>query len=87
VWFSVLVLFADQALGFSDSTFSTPLPASMAKKSLLIRLMSTAGTGFFYITKKNPRNVPQKLHLMKYDPVVRQHVVFTCVCLWFFFLS
>lgn len=45
-------------------------------KTLAIKLLSTAGTGFFYVTKKNPRNVAHKLSLMKYDPVVRQHVVF-----------
>jgi large subunit ribosomal protein L33 len=45
-------------------------------KSLAIKLVSTAGTGFFYVTRKNPRNVAHKLSLMKYDPIVRQHVVF-----------
>ncbi|CAM9992137.1 unnamed protein product [Heterosigma akashiwo] len=42
-----------------------------------IKLVSSAGTGFFYRTTKNPRNVPEKLQLMKYDPVVRKHVLFT----------
>jgi len=28
-------------------------------------------------TKKNPRNVPHKLQLVKYDPVVNKHVLFT----------
>jgi large subunit ribosomal protein L33 len=45
-------------------------------KALAIKLLSTAGTGFFYVTRKNVRNTPHKLSLMKYDPVVRQHVVF-----------
>jgi ribosomal protein L33 len=27
--------------------------------------VGTAGTGFFYTTSKNPRNVPRKLALMK----------------------
>lgn len=34
-------------------------------KSIAIKLVSTAGTGFFYATKKNPRNVPAKLSLKK----------------------
>ena len=34
-------------------------------KTLAIKLLSGAGTGFFYITTKNPKNVPQKLALMK----------------------
>ncbi|KAJ1485579.1 ribosomal protein L33 [Baffinella frigidus] len=46
-------------------------------KSILIKMMSGAGTGFFYVTKKNPKRVPEKLVLRKYDPVVRQHVLFT----------
>jgi large subunit ribosomal protein L33 len=41
-----------------------------------IKLLSTAGTGFYYVTKKNPRNVTEKLVLKKYDPVVRKHVEF-----------
>eukprot|EP00591_Stephanopyxis_turris_P012450 CAMPEP_0195518158 /NCGR_PEP_ID=MMETSP0794_2-20130614/12406_1 /TAXON_ID=515487 /ORGANISM="Stephanopyxis turris, Strain CCMP 815" /LENGTH=57 /DNA_ID=CAMNT_0040647079 /DNA_START=66 /DNA_END=239 /DNA_ORIENTATION=+ len=51
----------------------------MAKKKgavLAIKLLSTAGTGFFYATKKNVKNVTQKLQLMKYDPIVRRHVLF-----------
>jgi large subunit ribosomal protein L33 len=39
--------------------------------SMLIKLLSQAGTGSFYVTKKNPRNTPFKLALMKYDAKVR----------------
>jgi large subunit ribosomal protein L33 len=49
----------------------------MAKPStILIRLVSTADTGFFYVTKKNPRTATGKLELRKYDPRVRKHVLF-----------
>ncbi len=41
-----------------------------------IRLVSTAKTGFFYVTKKNARTMTDKLTLKKYDPVVRKHVEF-----------
>ena len=41
-----------------------------------IKLVSTAKTGFYYVTKKNPRNLTEKLVLKKYDPVVRKHVEF-----------
>ena len=41
-----------------------------------IKLISTAGTGFFYTTTKNKRTTPQKLEFKKYDPVVRKHVPF-----------
>jgi large subunit ribosomal protein L33 len=42
----------------------------------VIKLCSTAGSGFTYITKKNRRNDPDRLVLRKYDPVIRQHVDF-----------
>jgi large subunit ribosomal protein L33 len=49
----------------------------MAKKNiLLVKLVSTADTGFYYVTKKNPKTKTEKLKLKKYDPVVRKHVVF-----------
>jgi large subunit ribosomal protein L33 len=46
-------------------------------KSIFVKLMSGAGTGFFYVTRKNPKTNPDRLALRKYDPVVRQHVLFT----------
>ncbi len=49
----------------------------MAKaNTILIKLVSTADTGFYYITKKNPRNSTDKMTFRKYDPVVRKHVLF-----------
>ena len=49
----------------------------MAKPStILIRLVSTADTGFFYVTKKNSRTKTDKLVMKKYDPVARKHVEF-----------
>jgi large subunit ribosomal protein L33 len=49
----------------------------MAKKATIkIRLNSSAGTGFFYVAKKNPRTKTEKLKFMKYDPVARKHVEF-----------
>ena len=41
-----------------------------------IKLLSSAGTGFFYVTKKNPRTKTEKLELKKFDPVARKHVIF-----------
>lgn len=41
-----------------------------------IKLVSSAGTGFYYTTTKNKRNTPDKMEFRKYDPVVRQHVIF-----------
>lgn len=49
----------------------------MAKSNVVqIRLVSTADTGYFYVTKKNARSATGKLELSKYDPVVRKHVKF-----------
>lgn len=42
----------------------------------LVKLRSTAGTGYTYITRKNRRNDPDRLVLRKYDPVIRRHVAF-----------
>jgi large subunit ribosomal protein L33 len=51
--------------------------SAMAKPATVkIRLVSTADTGFFYVTKKNPRNTTEKMVFRKYDPVVRKHVEF-----------
>ena len=39
-------------------------------------MVSTAGTGYAYVTRKNRRNTPDRLVLRKFDPVVRRHVEF-----------
>ena len=41
-----------------------------------IRLVSSAGTGHFYTTDKNKRNMPEKMQIKKYDPKVRKHVIY-----------
>lgn len=49
----------------------------MAKAATVkIRLTSTADTGYFYVTKKNPRTKTEKLTLRRYDPIARKHVDF-----------
>jgi large subunit ribosomal protein L33 len=49
----------------------------MAKKNIvLIKLVSSAATGFYYVTKKNPKTKTEKLAFRKYDPVARKHVIF-----------
>jgi large subunit ribosomal protein L33 len=51
--------------------------SAMAKPTTVkIKLVSTADTGFFYVTKKNPRTQTEKLAFRKYDPVARKHVEF-----------
>jgi large subunit ribosomal protein L33 len=49
----------------------------MAKAaSLKIKLVSSADTGYYYVTKKNSRTMTDKLVKTKYDPIARKHVEF-----------
>ncbi|MER6500664.1 50S ribosomal protein L33 [Streptomyces sp. NPDC001455] len=50
----------------------------MARTELrpVVRLRSTAGTGYTYVTRKNRRSDPERMVLRKYDPVARRHVDF-----------
>lgn len=41
---------------------SSPPPACL---QLLVKLLSTAGTGYFYVARKNPRKLPKKLEFVK----------------------
>ena len=41
-----------------------------------IKLVSTADTGHFYTTDKNKKNMPKKMEIKKFDPVVRKHVIY-----------
>ena len=49
----------------------------MAKPTTqLIKMVSTADTGYFYVTMKNSRTLTEKLSMRKYDPRARKHVLF-----------
>lgn len=49
----------------------------MAKpNTVLVKLVSSADTGYFYVAKKNTRTQTDKLEFRKYDPVARKHVMF-----------
>ncbi|NBN63758.1 50S ribosomal protein L33 [Microvirga tunisiensis] len=49
----------------------------MAKATTIkIKLLSTADTGFFYVTKKNSRTMTEKMSMRKYDPIAKKHVEF-----------
>ena len=41
-----------------------------------IKLISSADTGFYYVTKKNSRTMTEKLKMKKYDPITKKHVEF-----------
>eukprot|EP00274_Cyanoptyche_gloeocystis_P006895 CAMPEP_0196655202 /NCGR_PEP_ID=MMETSP1086-20130531/4946_1 /TAXON_ID=77921 /ORGANISM="Cyanoptyche gloeocystis , Strain SAG4.97" /LENGTH=78 /DNA_ID=CAMNT_0041987377 /DNA_START=108 /DNA_END=344 /DNA_ORIENTATION=- len=71
---------AQEAVSFFSFGAAVAAPVVfMAKKKgarLVITLESSAGTGFTYTTQKNRKNTTARLALKKYDPVVKQHVVF-----------
>ncbi|HLH91766.1 MAG TPA: 50S ribosomal protein L33 [Xanthobacteraceae bacterium] len=49
----------------------------MAKAAMIkVKLVSSADTGFYYVTKKNSRTKTDKLVMRKYDPVAKKHVEF-----------
>jgi large subunit ribosomal protein L33 len=49
----------------------------LAKSNIVVvKLVSSANTGYYYVTKKNPRKQTEKLEFRKYDPIARKHVVF-----------
>ena len=49
----------------------------MAKATTIkVKLVSSADTGFFYVTKKNSRTMTEKLKMKKYDPIAKKHVEF-----------
>lgn len=49
----------------------------MAKPAtVLVKMVSTADTGYFYVAKKNPKKTTEKLEFRKFDPVARKHVAF-----------
>ena len=50
----------------------------MAKAtSLKIKLVSSADTGHYYVTRKNSRTQTEKLTKKKYDPVAKKHVEYS----------
>jgi large subunit ribosomal protein L33 len=50
---------------------------AMAKATTIkVKLVSSADTGFYYVTKKNSRTMTDKLVKKKYDPVAKRHVEF-----------
>jgi large subunit ribosomal protein L33 len=61
----------------SAARFAFARIIQMAKAvTIKVKLVSSADTGFYYVTKKNSRTQTEKLSFKKYDPVVRKHVEF-----------
>ena len=51
--------------------------AKKKKATMLYRMISSAGTGFFFVGEKSTKYATRKLALRKYDPLVNQYVLFT----------
>jgi large subunit ribosomal protein L33 len=47
-----------------------------SEKRVIVKMRSTAGTGYVYTTRKNKVSDRERLVLRKYDPRIRQHVEF-----------
>jgi large subunit ribosomal protein L33 len=60
----------------NDFRYQEDSPLSKSELRPLVKLRSTGGTGFTYVTRKNRRNNPERMVLRKYDPVLRRHVDF-----------
>jgi large subunit ribosomal protein L33 len=59
----------------SAATFIRGFPMAKAV-TIKVKLVSSADTGFYYVTKKNSRTMTEKLVKKKYDPVAKKHVEF-----------
>lgn len=55
---------------------TTILMARGKGKTIPIKLLSSVGTGFFYTTRKNVSRNAEKMAVVKFDPIVRKHVLF-----------
>jgi large subunit ribosomal protein L33 len=52
------------------------VPAMAKAVTIKVKLVSTADTGYYYVTKKNSRTMTEKMSMKKYDPVAKKHVEF-----------
>lgn len=50
--------------------------AKKKRPAVLFKLVSTAGTGFYYTARRNPKKRPTKMEFSKYDPIAKKHVLF-----------
>jgi len=50
--------------------------AKRKRAAVLFKMVSTEGTGYYYLARRNPKKRPNKMEFMKYDPVAQKHVLF-----------
>jgi large subunit ribosomal protein L33 len=53
-----------------------PKASKSKRNSILFKMVSTAGTGYFYLARRNPKQKQEKMVFSKYDPIKREHVEF-----------
>ena len=53
-----------------------PKSSKPKRNAILFKMVSSAGTGYFYTARRNPKKKPEKMEFTKYDPVARKHVKF-----------
>lgn len=53
-----------------------PKSSKAKRSSILFKMVSTAGTGYFYLARRNPKQKQEKMVFRKFDPVARKHVEF-----------
>mmetsp|Transcript_55944 Transcript_55944/g.103510 ORF Transcript_55944/g.103510 Transcript_55944/m.103510 type:complete len:104 (+) Transcript_55944:91-402(+) len=56
--------------------FLSPVLLRSKSKRLTVQLISSAQTGFFYVTEKSPLKKEFRMALRKHDPIVNRHVMF-----------
>lgn len=54
--------------------FSRSRMVKSKSKRIIVRLVSMAGTGYYYMMTRN--RLKPKLEFMKHDPIVNKHVLF-----------
>jgi large subunit ribosomal protein L33 len=51
--------------------------ARAKKGTQMFKMVSQAGTGFFFVGEKSTKHAARRMTLRKFDPIVNQYVLFT----------
>lgn len=49
----------------------------MAKKNVIKVMLKSTKSHYYKVVFRNPKKLVEKLSFRKYDPVIREHVLFT----------
>ena len=53
-----------------------PKSSKAKRNAILFKMESSAGTGYYYTARRNPKQKQEKMVFKKYDPIARKHVEF-----------